>query len=110
MEDLFSPWHPSKLFCFGAAHLANDKVEFFHSNNLLMAVRVKGACPQLFTVLQGTIHKLIISRIMKKMLFKVLTASAPAIAALTVFMAKIFAASPCVGTYYEPEMPEELKR
>ena len=50
------------------------------------------------------------TELMKKMLFKVLTASAPAIAALTVFMAKIFAASPCVGTYYEPEMPEELKR
>ena len=47
---------------------------------------------------------------MKKMLIKALTASAPAIAALTVFMAKIFAASPCVGTYYEPEMPEELKK
>ena len=46
----------------------------------------------------------------EKMLIKALTASAPAIAALTVFMAKIFAASPCVGTYYESEMPEELKK
>ena len=47
---------------------------------------------------------------MKKMFIKAITVSAPTIAALTVFMAKIFAASPCVGTYYEPEMPESLFR
>jgi len=47
-------------------------------------------------------------KLMKKMLMKALTVSAPAIAALMVFMAKIFAAAPCMGTYYEPKMPESL--
>ncbi|MCI6726211.1 MAG: hypothetical protein MR446_07180, partial [Bacteroidales bacterium] len=63
MEDLFSPGIPQSFSALALLIWLNDKVEFFHSNNLLMAVRVKGACPQLFTVLQGTIHKLIISRI-----------------------------------------------
>lgn len=69
MEDLFSPCIPQSFSALALVIWLNDKVEFFHSKNLLMAVRVKGACPQLFTVLQGTIHNLIISRIMKKMLF-----------------------------------------
>ncbi len=31
------------------------------------------------------------------------------IAALMAFAANVFAATPCSGAYYEPEMPEKLK-
>ena len=43
---------------------------------------------------------------MKKMISRLI----PAFAALAVVAAKVFAAMPCHGPVYEPEMPEELKK
>ena len=34
----------------------------------------------------------------------------PTFAALAIVAAKVFAVMPCHGPYYEPEMPEELKK
>lgn len=47
---------------------------------------------------------------MKKLLSTLTKTLPAACAALAVIMANVFAGMPCHGPYYEPELPEELRK
>ena len=47
---------------------------------------------------------------MKRTFTKHMAIAVVVLAALTTVIANAFAALPCMGAYYEPEMPESLKR